>query len=200
LKEFGTAAILCGGKSRRMGFDKSGIKIKGKFLVEIIAEELEKVFDNIILISNDKGKFGNTKYKVVEDIIPSSGPAGGIYTALNHTSSKYVFITACDMPLINLNYIRYMKDIIIDEKFEGVAAYNSCGQIEPLHAFYSTYMTSTFRSELGKNNYRIMDALRHCHMHYVEDEKVREYCEDMSIFTNLNYTQDLKFLEKIYSK
>jgi molybdenum cofactor guanylyltransferase len=200
MKEFGTAAILCGGKSKRMGFDKSGIKIKNKFLIEIIAEELEQVFENIILISNDKEKFSAIKYNVVQDIIPSSGPAGGIYTALSHADSKYVFVIACDMPRINLNYIRYMMDIIKENKFDGVAAFGNHGKIEPLYAFYSTDMLSSFKNELEKNNFRILDTMRHCNIHYVEAEKVREYCEDLSIFTNLNYKSDLVFLEKVFNR
>jgi molybdenum cofactor guanylyltransferase len=199
LKDFGTAAILCGGKSKRMGFDKSGIKIKDKLLIEVIAEELEQIFESIILISNDKEKFKNTKYNVVQDIIPNSGPAGGIYTALSHADSKYVFITACDMPRINLNYIRYMIDIMKENKFDGVAACNNREQIEPLYAFYSTDMISTFEAELEKSNFRILDATRHFNVHYVKDEKVREYCDDLSVFANLNYKSDLDFLEKVFN-
>ena len=89
-----------------------------------------------------------------------------------------------------------MIDIIKDEKVEGVAAYNNCGQIEPLYAFYSTDIISIFKNELEKNNFRIFDAIKHCNMHYINDKKVREYCKDMSIFTNLNYKSDLAFLDK----
>ncbi len=200
MKDFGTAAILCGGESKRMGFDKSRIKIKDKLLVEIIAEELEQIFEDIILISNNKEKFENTKYNVVEDLIPLSGPAGGIYTALNYASSKYVFITACDMPIINQNYIRYMIESIKEKKVEGVAAYNNRQQIETLHAFYSTDMINTFRTNIENNSFRILDTIKHCNMYYVKDEKVREFSKDMSIFTNLNYKTDLSFLEQIFDK
>jgi molybdopterin-guanine dinucleotide biosynthesis protein A len=104
------------------------------------------------------------------------------------------------MPTINLNYIRYMIDIIKENKFEGVAACNNYGQIEPLYAFYSTDMLSTFRAELEKSNLRILDAMEHCNIHYVKHEKVREYCKDLSIFTNLNYKSDLDFLEKVFDR
>ena len=57
LKDFGSAVILCGGKSSRMGFDKCMIKVNNKFLIEIIAEQLEQVFDNIIFMSNNLERF-----------------------------------------------------------------------------------------------------------------------------------------------
>lgn len=195
LKDFGTAAILCGGKSRRMGFDKRDIKIDGKLLIEIIAEQLEQVFEEVILVSNDKEKFRHMKYRVVEDLIPDSGAIGGIYTALKYSSSNYVFLTACDMPIINLHYIKYMIELIKSESFQGVASYNS-GQIEPLQAFYSKGMVSIFKQQLDENNFKLLKAISNCNMHYVEDEIVRRHCKDMSIFTNLNYKTDLILLEK----
>lgn len=194
MKDFGTAAILCGGKSSRMGFDKCEVKVNGKLLIEIIAEKLEPIFENIILISNDKDKFKNIKYKVEQDIIPNSGPLGGIYTALKHTSSKYIFITACDMPVVNVNYIKYMIELIKSQKLKGVASYNS-GYVEPLHSFYSTEMLSTFNDAINKNNYKLLNVMSSCNMYYIKDEIVREYSKNMSIFTNLNYKSDLSFLE-----
>jgi molybdenum cofactor guanylyltransferase len=198
LKNFGTAAILCGGKSRRMGFDKRDIRIKGKLLIEIIAEQLEEVFEKIILISNEKEKFKHLKYTVVEDIIPDSGAIGGIFTALNEASSKYVFITACDMPVLNVDYIKYMMELIESENIDGVASCNS-GDIEPLHAFYSKNMLPAINSQLDNKNFRLHYIIKQLNMKYVKDEIVREYCKDMSIFTNLNYKSDLAFLEKVFN-
>lgn len=194
MKDFGTAAILCGGKSSRMGFDKCEVKINGKLLIETIAEKLEQVFENILLISNDKDKFKNIKYKVVEDLIHNSGPMGGIYTALNYSSSKYTFIIACDMPVINLAYIKYMEGLLKEHCYNGVASYNN-GYIEPLHAFYSKDMLLCIKSSLDKNNYKLLNVMNNCNMYYVKDEIVREYSKNMSIFTNLNYKSDLCFLK-----
>lgn len=197
LKDFGSAVILCGGKSSRMGFDKSTIKVRNKFLIEIIGEQLEQVFENIVLLSNDKERLWNTKYMVVEDIIANSGPIGAIYTALKQASSKYVFITACDMPIINLDYIKYMMELIKSENIEGVVSYKS-EYVEPLYAFYSIDMINTFEKELKKNNFRLLDIIKSSKMHYIEEKKWREYCNNVDIFTNLNYESDLTVLKNIF--
>lgn len=91
MKKVGTAVILCGGKSSRMGFDKSKIEIKGKYLIELIAEKLETVFDEVILVAEKKDKFKTLKYTVLEDLKKEYGPAGGMHTALKYANSKYVF-------------------------------------------------------------------------------------------------------------
>ena len=108
--EKNTAVILCGGKSSRMGFDKSKIEIGDKLLIEITAEKLEKLFDEVIFIAENKYKFGNIKYTVIEDLKKDYGPAGGILTGLEYSSSPYTFFIACDMPFINLEYIKYMMN------------------------------------------------------------------------------------------
>jgi len=197
LKDFGSAVILCGGKSIRMGFDKCTIKVKNKFLINIIAEKLGQVFENIILVSNELNKFNDTKYMVVEDIIANRGPIGAIYTALKESSSKYVFITACDMPVINLDYIKYMMELIKNENVEGVVSYNS-KYIEPLYAFYSTDMIDAFEKEIMKNNYRLHDVIKNSRMYYIEEKKWKEYCNGMDIFTNMNYESDLTALKNIF--
>lgn len=198
MKKFGTAAILCGGRSRRMGFDKRDIKIKDKLLIEIIAEQLEEVFDEVILVSNDKDKFKHMKYKVVEDIIPDSGAVGGIYTALSNSSSKFLFITACDMPIVNLDYIRYMMGIIENSDVLGVVS-NNLKQIEPLHAFYSNELIPTLKNNLEQGNLRLLNIISCCNLYYVKDEIVQGYCKKVNFFTNLNYKSDLTFLEKTFN-
>jgi molybdopterin-guanine dinucleotide biosynthesis protein A len=197
LDDFGSAVILCGGKSIRMGFDKCNIKTNNKFLIEIIAEELAHIFTNIILVSNDVEKFKDTKYMVVEDIIANAGPIGAIYTALKNTTSKYVFVTACDMPIINLNYIKYMMEIIKNENVQGVVSYNS-KYIEPLYAFYSIDMIATFETEIKKNNYKLHNVIRNSRMYYVEENSWRKCCGGKDIFTNLNYKSDLTVLKNIF--
>lgn len=197
MDDFGFAVILCGGKSSRMGFDKCNIKAHNKLLIEIIAEELTQVFANIILVSNDIEKFKDTKYNVVEDIVSNSGPIGAIYSALKNATSKYVFITACDMPIIDLNYIKHMMKIIKSENVQGVVSFNS-KYIEPLYAFYSIDMIDAFETEIKKNNYKLHDVIKSSKMYYVEETNWRKFCGGKDIFTNLNYKSDLTVLKNIF--
>jgi molybdopterin-guanine dinucleotide biosynthesis protein A len=196
MKKFGTAAILCGGKSSRMGFDKCKIKIGDKYLVEIIGEQLEEIFDDIILIANDLNKFDDMKYRIVRDIIPNSGPMGGIYSALNYSASNNVFITACDMPVINTDYIKYMMEIISNKNVEGAVSIKS-DYIEPLYAFYSKSMIDKFESHIKKESFKLLSVIHESNMHFIQESEVRNFSSDMSIFTNLNYVADLVELQKI---
>ncbi|KOA20684.1 putative molybdenum cofactor guanylyltransferase [Clostridium homopropionicum DSM 5847] len=197
MKKFGTAVILCGGKSSRMGFDKCKLKIKGKFLIEVIGEKLEEVFDEVILLSNDDDKFKHMKYKVFKDIIPNLGPIGAIYSALKYASSEYVFITACDMPVVNINFINYMEDIIQIEDVEGVVSYKS-DYIEPLYAFYSKSMIERIEKQINIQNYKLLPVIKSSKVHYIDESEVRKFSSNLEIFTNLNYKEDLSLLSEIF--
>lgn len=197
LKKFGTAAILCGGKSRRMGFDKSEIMIDDKLLIELISERLEEVFSEVIFITDDMQKYEHSKYSVYQDIVPEIGPLGGIYSALAYASSENVFITACDMPIINTDYICYMMELMERSDAEGVAAWKN-GYVETLHAFYSKGMAERIKVLMAQERYKLLDLINCSRMHLIDEEKVSEVCGDMDVFANLNKKNDLNMLREIF--
>ncbi|WML35045.1 molybdenum cofactor guanylyltransferase [Clostridium sp. OS1-26] len=197
MKKVGTAVILCGGKSSRMGFDKSKIKIDGKLLLEIIGEKLEKIFDEIILVAEKEDKFENLKYKVVEDMEKNYGPAGGIYTGLKYASSKYVFFLACDMPKINIDYIKYLMSIVEQDECDGLICKKD-DWIEPLHAFYSKDLIKDFQKGIEENRLVLYDIIKNSKIKYIPEEITKKYSPDLDIFVNLNYVKDLGILEDIF--
>jgi len=197
LKRFGTAAILCGGKSRRMGFDKSEIMIDGKLLIEYIAERLEELFDEILLVTDDIRKYEHLKYTICEDIYRERGPIGGIHAALTCASSNYVFITACDMPVINTDYIRYMMDLIEKTNAEGVAAWKN-GYVETLYAFYSKDMSDRIDFLISQENCKLLQLLECSRVQLVEEEDVNNLTAGLDVFVNLNKKTDLALLNKIF--
>lgn len=197
MKKFGTAVILCGGKSSRMGFDKSKIEIKGKYLIDLEAEKLQEIFDEVLLVAEKKDKFKNSKYTVLEDLKKEYGPAGGMYTALKYSASEYVFFMACDMPIINIEYIKYMMEIIKEEKYDCVIPRHD-KWVEPLYAFYSKGLIKNFEEGITNNNLALYDIIKDSRLHYISEDITQTYSKDLDIFTNLNYIKDLEILKKIY--
>lgn len=182
-----------------MGFDKSLLKINDEYLIDIIGEQLEQVFDNVILATNSMGKIKGMKYSGVTDLLPGVGPIGGIYTALKASDSKYVFVIACDMPVINIEYIRYMMETIKRTGADGAVSCNG-SYFEPLNAFYSVEMLDIIEEEIKKENFKIFNVLSKCRIHYIEDSIVQEFQRKYDMFANINYYSDLKLLEKIFTE
>lgn len=190
MKKFGTAVILAGGKSTRMGFDKQFLRINEKRLMDSLVEELSEIFDKIIVISNKPEKYRNVSYMVKEDIIPGKGPLSGIHSGLKNASSQYVYFIACDMPNVNLDYIRYMAEEI--EDLEVHACITKFGEhMETLNAFYSKDIIEQIENNLSKGKRSIKHLLSDLKVHYIQEKKAREFSPNWEMFINLNTVEQL---------
>ena len=47
---------------------------------------------------------------MIQDIYQESGPLAGIHAALLQAQSQWVFVTACDMPYLELAYLDFMME------------------------------------------------------------------------------------------
>lgn len=191
MKQFGTAAILAGGKSSRMGFDKQFLEINEKRLIEDLRDKLGQAFDEIIVVTNKPEEYKEWKDLVTEDIIPGKGPLSGIHSGLVAASSQYVYFVACDMPNISLAYIDYMKDQI--EKLEVKACVTQLkGYIEPFHAFYSKDMIADIEESLSQDKRSVHRLLSNLRTYEIQEEKAREFSPNWDIFLNLNTQEQLE--------
>src|SRR6056297_1490049 len=112
MKNFGTAVILAGGKSKRMGQNKELLNINNRRLVEMQISKLEKDFEEILVITNYPQYYYGLNCNTFSDIIKGKGPLGGIYTGLVYSSSLHTYFLACDMPIVNRDYINFLKNNI----------------------------------------------------------------------------------------
>ena len=106
-----TGIILAGGKSKRMGRDKSLISLGGKPLVSHVQEALHTVCGTLLLISADPrlDALGIPRY---EDLIPGVGPLAGLYTGLYHSRNEYNLVLGCDTPLVSQALLEYLIDAV----------------------------------------------------------------------------------------
>lgn len=194
MKEFGTAIILAGGKSTRMGFDKQFLKIDKRRLMHSIINKLNKEFDEIIIVTNKPEHYIGLSHKITKDILKEKGPLGGIHAGLNIASSKYSLVIACDMPNINMDYIRYMK---------GRMGEHGCTTefmewIEPFCSYYSKEIIGDIEKYLSGKKRNIHDLLKGLNFSYIKESVARNYSPSWDMFLNLNTKEDLdKYLEYI---
>ena len=197
MKCFGTAIILAGGKSKRMGFDKALMEVCGQPIVGLIIKQLRKVFDDIIVVTNNPDGFSSLDVTITEDILSNSGPLGGIHAGLMLSKSKYAFLTACDMPIISPEYAKYMTEVAEEELPHAVISEKG-DWIEPFHALYSRELTEDIEYNVENGIYKIFDVLKFKNVIKISEAKVREYSPDLSVFTNLNYAKELEeFLSRM---
>ena len=193
MKYFGDAVILCGGKSRRMGFDKSLMKIGDEFVIDIMAEKLSQVFNSVSLCVNgaDSEKFSRFGMNLIEDVFNDGiGPAAAIHAALSNAKSKYIFAIAVDMPLLNTQHILHMLALTQQHMPDALVPVNS-GFPEPLYAFYSVDVLDIFAKDIGEGKYGMRKMLSKFNTYYLDEDESRRFAPNLEMFTNLNYVEDL---------
>jgi molybdopterin-guanine dinucleotide biosynthesis protein A len=94
------AAVLCGGRSSRMGTDKALLEIEGVALARRVADALAAAGASaVVAVGGDAPALRDRGLTVVPDEHPGEGPLGGVLTAL-HTAAphaSFVAVLACDL-------------------------------------------------------------------------------------------------------
>ena len=103
-----TGIILSGGKSTRMGENKALIPIDGVPIIERIHRLFQELFEEVIIVSNEKHLYKRLSARIVADLLPDKGALGGLYTGLFFSSFHHAFCVACDMPFLNGKLIEYL--------------------------------------------------------------------------------------------
>jgi molybdenum cofactor guanylyltransferase len=95
-------AVLCGGRSRRMGTDKAFVEVGGIAMVERVATALAAGgCAPVALVGGDGELLARFGHDVVADRFPGEGPVGGVLTALDALDADVVVVAACDLPSLD---------------------------------------------------------------------------------------------------
>jgi molybdopterin-guanine dinucleotide biosynthesis protein A len=177
-----TGIILAGGKNSRMGQKKAFIEINGIAIVDIILNIFQNLFSEIIIVTNTPEDFKYTKARLVKDIMPGKGPLGGLYTGIKAAAFDRCFVTACDMPYINLQLIKH----IIQIKGYDVVVPKVNSKFEPLFAVYSKNCLNTIEKNLSEERLRILDIFSEIKVKEIYEDEMRLYDSKLLSLINLN--------------
>ncbi len=191
-----TAVILAGGKSRRAGFDKQQLLIKGMPAAVYIGKILEVIFPEILIISNTPELYTDWDFQVISDTLRNNGPAGGLYSALNYLG-KPVFLTACDMPYVSPQFIRFIVNKFSISEIDILSSSDSMNRPEPFNSIYSNTITENLL-EFIENGGRALAAFhKTVNTEYLSYNEINKLTNDWEVFTNLNSAEEIKeFLNK----
>ncbi|MBE5780843.1 MAG: molybdenum cofactor guanylyltransferase [Clostridiales bacterium] len=185
MKQFGTAVILAGGKSTRMGFDKQLLTLHKQKIYTHIGEMLKKEFDDILVVTNRPELYADTGYRVCSDAFAGMGPLAGIHAALLNSHSQYAYLFACDMPVICLPYIRHLKGIIQNTGAQ-ICVTRRGGRIEPFNGFYHVGLAEDASVRLSSGSSSVFRFISAADTHVVEEGEAVRFDKTLRMFTNIN--------------
>jgi molybdopterin-guanine dinucleotide biosynthesis protein A len=184
-----TIAILAGGKSSRMGQDKSFVELNGRYLIHHVLDQIANLGDEHILITNKPDEYAFLGLPMYGDVYPDHGSLGGIYTAVYHASQPHTLVVACDMPWLKRPLLQYMLD---QRHTADVVVPRWDKYPEPLHAVYSKACLPAIEAKLQAQQLKITSFFGQVRVHFVERDTIAQYDPDGQSFTNLNTPDELQ--------
>ena len=168
LPEKATAIIMAGGASRRMGTDKGMLSIKSRPIIERTCQRLAACFEQILISADQADKFAFLGFEVVPDKVPEQGPLMGIASALEASANEINFVIACDIPQIELGYVRRILFEATKGDADIIVPVNSDGRYEPLFAVYRKSALEAINKVLSSGRRKISDVFALCRVKKVE--------------------------------
>lgn len=188
---FTTAAILAGGQSRRMGYDKFRMTIGSQRLLDAVTAQLARVFSRIIIVANTDELVPAPGVTLIRDIFTGLGPLAGIHAALREADCDYVYVVACDMPRIDLDYIRCLKEKLQARDCDAALGLVN-GRPEPFQAFYARRILPLAEQQLLTQSLRMQDLISRLDCLLIPEETVRRFSPGLEIYANINTAAELE--------
>lgn len=191
------ALILSGGKSRRMGQDKTTLEVNGESFLARAADFWSKVpgisaiylgigsEEHLQKVQSDKAAaavIAEKRIIPVFDRYEKCGPMAGIHAAFLAGEEDLLYVCAIDIPNMDVSMLPMPDDSGAD-----AWVYRYEDKAEPLFALYSRSAQKTIEEMLEEGNFKLQDLIRRIRTRYLPLEK-----EQLRYFYNCNTPEDLK--------
>lgn len=175
--------IFAGGKSSRMGKDKSLLPF-GKFnsLTEFQLSRLSKIFKTLYISCKYKSKF-DFNANFIEDIRTNSvfAPTAGFIAVFNTLPCESFFVISVDSPFISEKEISEL--IKNDTKDVDATIATIKDKTQPMCGIYHRSLEVKFKNMLENNNHKLSLLLKNSNTTFVN-------FKDEKIFLNLNHPHE----------
>ncbi len=202
-----TGVILAGGENRRMPVLKAFIAVDGKKIIERTLKTMKHLFNEIFIVTNQPEMYSYLEIPLLGDMYDVRGPMTGVFTSLVNSSNQWVFISACDMPFINADLIRYMaekrdrNDAVVPKsplsprgssRFDSTKAGLKGEYTESLFAFYLKRLIPSMERAIISGKTGLNDFLDNKKVKYISTREIKKIDPEAKLFINMNTPEDIK--------
>lgn len=183
-----TAAILAGGRARRLGgVDKSALLIGGSTILDRQLGILRTLTSHILIVASDEHRYRGAGVPVVLDCIEGAGSLGGLYTALMEAPTEQLVVMPCDMPFLTAPFLASLAkagaaaDAAIPRDVRG---------LHPLCAAWKRRVAPHLRARIDKGQLRVLDALEGLDVREIGSRELEPFDRDGRLLLNVNTPDD----------
>src|SRR6185369_11692218 len=87
-----TGVILAGGRSSRMGMDKSLLPYNGRPLIETVFRALSELFKDVVVVTDRPDDYGFLPCPKIPDIHAGQGSMAGVHAGLKWSRDERIFV------------------------------------------------------------------------------------------------------------
>jgi molybdopterin-guanine dinucleotide biosynthesis protein A len=216
----GSAVILAGGESRRLGGPKAFLEVRGR---EILERELEATsdFDDTILATNDPHpcaaavlrygwapgdddpssgrallfRRGTRSLRIVTDPVPSLGPVGGLAAGLGAAAETLCWVLSCDLPFVTPELGRLLlRELREAERKTAPRAVIPVleGRDQPLCAAWDAEAAVIAERCLAAGRRSVRELLDEIDARQLPEEWLRRVGNPARLLLNVNTPEDLE--------
>lgn len=175
-----SAVIFAGGKSSRMGKDKSLLPFGSYATLSQFQQERLKPWFKKVYISAKTDKF-DFPCECIEDNIPVSSPLIGLLSILENITEDKVFVLSVDAPFVDKDIIEKILNSD-DSSYDAIVAKSPSGT-QPLCGLYKKSILPLIYRQVEDNNHKLQALLELAQTHFVT------FNDDLP-FTNLNHPHE----------
>ena len=182
------ALILAGGENKRFPITKGFIEMNSKKILESNIEILNGIFDRVIISTNNPELCYYLGVPMVGDVLKHRGPMTGILSVLSIPDVSELFVTACDMPFIKSELIKYIVGKW-SERWDAIVPIFD-NKPQPLLGIYSKTIAQNMEQSIKNGERSLKRFLRRINVLYIEENYVRAIDPEGMSFVNINTIDD----------
>jgi molybdopterin-guanine dinucleotide biosynthesis protein A len=194
-----TGVILAGGLNQRFdGQNKAFIRIGGKRIVDRLLEVYSRLFEQVVLVTNDPAAYMDVDALLVADHYSVRSSLNGLHAGLFAAAHQHAFFAACDTPFIKGALIACLLDRVT-RKADIIIPSTSAGY-EPMFAVYKKTCLPAMAWLLERDLLKIQGVFRKVRVKTVDEADLRAVDPELVSFFNVNTPADLKRAEALYQQ
>jgi molybdenum cofactor guanylyltransferase len=174
--------LFAGGKSSRMGQDKSLLPFGGfSSLAQFQYIRLSKLFTNVYISTKTADKFGFDAHFILDSSDAEYAPTAGFVSAFDTLPHDSIFVLSVDTPFVDESVISALIDADSPD-LDAIIARTPSGS-HPMCGIYHRTLLEPFRQMGLEGNHRLGKLLSHSKTRMIE-------FENEELFMNLNHPHE----------
>lgn len=174
--------LFAGGKSSRMGEDKSLLPFGGcSTLAWFQYERLKRIFSRVYISTKSRDKFDFNAPFIIDPEGVDYAPTAGFVSMFKEIADERVIVLSVDTPFVDESVFSALLDADSAE-LDAVIAKTDSGS-HPLCGLYHRSLASEFERMLDQGDHRLGKLLSHSQTRYVD-------FGDDRLFANLNHPHE----------